>query len=172
MQLCMPPLSYFYSLLSLLEQQKVSNCQKVPPLFISLEALLASIWAGGTFVNRNDRGESDAIRSHNSGREERPFLEVISGYRKKRFTSFPSPAGLTLTKLPLGRNNSVMTSLFPPRESLVGTSRLGTGNSRTFFLRCRQPPELSSIEWLWKVKEYHPLVVSFRKNSQGDQSTL
>jgi hypothetical protein len=29
-----------------------------------------------------------------------------------------------------------MTSLFPPRESLVVTSRLGTGNSRTFFLRC------------------------------------
>ncbi len=31
----------------------------------------------------------------------------------------------------LGRNNSVMTSLFPPRESLVVTSRLGM--SRTFF---------------------------------------
>ncbi len=57
-------------------------------------------------------------------------------HRKKRFTSFPSPAGMSLTKLPLGRNNSVMTSLFPPRESLVVTSRLGTGNSRTFFLRC------------------------------------
>ncbi len=33
----------------------------------------------------------------------------------------------------VGRNNSVLTSLFPPRESLVLTSRLGTGNSRTFF---------------------------------------
>ncbi len=54
-------------------------------------------------------------------------------HRKKRFTSFPSPAGMSLTKLRLGRNNSVMTSLFPPRESLVVTSRLGTGNSRTFF---------------------------------------
>jgi hypothetical protein len=42
-------------------------------------------------------------------------------HRKKRFTSFPSPAGMSLTKLPLGRNNSVMTSLFPPRESLVVT---------------------------------------------------
>ncbi len=57
-------------------------------------------------------------------------------HRNKRFTSFPSPAGMSLTKLPLGRNNSVMTSLFPPRESLAVTSRLGTGNSRTFFLRC------------------------------------
>jgi hypothetical protein len=36
-------------------------------------------------------------------------------HRKKRFTSFPSPAGMSLTKLPLGRNNSVMTSLFPPK---------------------------------------------------------
>ncbi len=63
-------------------------------------------------------------------------------HRKKRFTSFPSPAGMSLTKLHLGRNNSVMTSLFPPRESLVVTSRLGTGNSRTFFLRCMKltPP--------------------------------
>jgi hypothetical protein len=31
-----------------------------------------------------------------------------------------------------------MTSLFPPRESLVVTSRLGPGNSRTFFLPCLQ----------------------------------
>jgi hypothetical protein len=45
---------------------------------------------------------------------------------KKRFTSFPSQAGMSLTKLPLGRNNSVMTSLFPPMESLEVTSRLGT----------------------------------------------
>ncbi len=57
-------------------------------------------------------------------------------HRKKRFTSFPSSAGMSLTKLPLGRNNSVMTSLFPPRESLVVTSWLGKGNSLTFFLRC------------------------------------
>ncbi len=58
---------------------------------------------------------------------------LLTLHRKKRFTSFPYPAGMSLTKLPLGRNNSVMTSLFPPRESLVVTSRLGTGNSRTFF---------------------------------------
>jgi hypothetical protein len=54
-------------------------------------------------------------------------------HRKKRFTSFPSPAGMSLTKLPLGRNNSVMTSVFPPSESLVVTSRLGMGNLQTFF---------------------------------------
>ncbi len=64
-------------------------------------------------------------------------LSSSQPHPKKRFRSFPSPAGMSLTKLPLGRNISVMTSLFPPRESLVVTSRLETGNSRTFFLRCR-----------------------------------
>jgi hypothetical protein len=52
---------------------------------------------------------------------------------RKGSQSFPSPAGMSLTKLPLGRNNSIMTSLFPPTESLEVTSRLGTGNSRSFF---------------------------------------
>ncbi len=40
--------------------------------------------------------------------DERDGKSVL--HRKKRFTSFPSPAGMSLTKLPLGRNNSVMTS--------------------------------------------------------------
>ncbi len=75
-----------------------------------------------------------------------------------RFTSFPSPAGMSLTKLPLGRNNSVMTSLFPPRESLVVTYRLGTGNSRTFFYgektwlsccRCNLPHSFDDTEKMW-----------------------
>ncbi len=44
------------------------------------------------------------------------IFAAILLHRKKRITSFPS--------------------LFPPRKSLVVTSRLGTGNSRTFFLRC------------------------------------
>ncbi len=65
-----------------------------------------------------------------------PVHNVLDACPRGRFqgpTSFPSPAGMSLAKLPLGRNNSVMTSLFPPRESLVVTSRLGTGNSRSFF---------------------------------------
>ncbi len=66
-----------------------------------------------------------------------PILDIApdrpsSLHRKKR-SSFPSLAGMSRTKLPLDRNNSVLTSFFPPRESLVVTSRLGTGNSRTFF---------------------------------------
>ncbi len=70
-------------------------------------------------------------------------------YTVKRFTSFPSPAGMSLTKLPLGRNNSVMTSLFTARESLVVTSRLGTGNSRTFFLRCKIGREKNCFYVCW-----------------------
>jgi hypothetical protein len=54
-------------------------------------------------------------------------------YTVKKVHEFPVSTGMSITKLPLDRNNSVMTSLFPPRESLVGTSRLGKGNSRTFF---------------------------------------
>jgi hypothetical protein len=77
--------------------------------------------------------QSFSVRSSSEGRYIPPFSSLPYMHRRKRFTSFPSPAGMSLTKLPLGRNNSVMTSLFPPRESLVMTSRLGTGNSRTFF---------------------------------------
>ncbi len=39
----------------------------------------------------------------------------ITLHHKKRFMSFPSPAVMSPTKLPLGRNDSVMTSLIPPR---------------------------------------------------------
>jgi hypothetical protein len=55
---------------------------------------------------------------------------------------------MSLTKLPLGRNNSVMMSLFPPRESLVVTSRLETGNSRTFFLWCNFG-DVSITAWMY-----------------------
>jgi hypothetical protein len=40
-------------------------------------------------------------------------------HNKKSFSIFPSAAGMSLTKLSLGRNNLYLTSLFPPRESLV-----------------------------------------------------
>ncbi len=59
------------------------------------------------------------------------FLGICTVKKGSRVS--PSPAGMSLTKLPLGRNNSIMTSLFPTRESLVVTSQMGTGNSRTFF---------------------------------------
>ncbi len=82
-----------------------------------------------------------------------PPLQPI--HRKKRFTRVPSPAGISLTKLPLGRNNLVMTSLFPPRESLVVTSRLGDGKLANLFLWCRNrniyppPCSLPLFLYLW-----------------------
>ncbi len=59
----------------------------------------------------------------------------LSLHRKKRFSIFPSPAGISLTKLSLGGNNLYMTSLFLPRESLVSDipAFLGTGISESFF---------------------------------------
>jgi hypothetical protein len=55
-------------------------------------------------------------------------------HRKKSFSVFPSPAGMSLTKLSLGGNNDVIYKLFSPRESLVSDiSRLGTGISKSFF---------------------------------------
>ncbi len=91
-------------------------------------------------------------------------------HRKKRFTSFPSPAGMSLTKLPLRRNNSVITSLFPPRESLVVTSRLGKVNYRTFFLRCRKSPSLDTLIFhrgveLQKANRPTALFRGIRRNS-------
>jgi hypothetical protein len=65
--------------------------------------------------------------------EHSPSASILWYTVKKRSRVSRLQPGLSLTKLPLARNNSVMTSLFPPRESLVVTSRLGTGNSRTFF---------------------------------------
>jgi hypothetical protein len=84
-------------------------------------------------------------------------------HRKKRFTSFPSPAGMSLTKFPLGRNNSVMTSLFPPRESLIVTSRLGTGNSRIFFLRCKGLDLLGLVQQIWPISQiFSEYAVTYR----------
>jgi hypothetical protein len=97
------------------------------------------------------------------------IIRIINLHRKKRFTSFPSPAGMSLTKLPLGRNNSVMTLLFPPRESLVVTSRLRTGNSRTFFLRCSSCSTCYSIfgHQEWGGGEVGRVVARTRETREG-----
>jgi hypothetical protein len=43
---------------------------------------------------------------------------------------------MSLTKLSLDVNNLYMTSLFPPRESLVSDIPAGDGNIERYFLRC------------------------------------
>ncbi len=45
---------------------------------------------------------------------------------------------MSLTKLSLGGNNLYMTSLFPPRESLVSDILAGDGNIEKLFLQCRR----------------------------------
>jgi hypothetical protein len=56
---------------------------------------------------------------------------------KKRFASFPSPAGMSLTtELSLGGNNDVITELFLPRGSLVRDIPAGDGKLVNLFLRC------------------------------------
>ncbi len=59
-----------------------------------------------------------------------------------------SPAGMSLTKLPLGRNNSVMTSLYPPRESLAVTSRLGRETPEPFFYGVLVSQVMPTNEWV------------------------
>ncbi len=56
-------------------------------------------------------------------------------HRKKGFSIFPSPAGMSLTKLSLGENNDVIYK-FPPRESLVSNIPAGDGNIEKLFSRC------------------------------------
>ncbi len=60
----------------------------------------------------------------------------ITIHLKKSFSIFPSPAGISLTKLSLGGKKFYMTSLFPPRESLVSDIPAGDGNIEKLFLRC------------------------------------
>jgi hypothetical protein len=63
------------------------------------------------------------------------FVSVAhsSLHRKKRLTIFPSPAGMSLTKLSLGGNNKIFSHL---GKVWLVTSRLGMGKSVTFFLQC------------------------------------
>ncbi len=107
------------------------------PIFLFWEYLFQIF---GFSLQCGRRGRWNQIYFSLGVNEHSCYHSTYTVHRKKRFTSFPSPAGMSLTKLPLGRNNSVMTLLFPPRESLVVRSRLGTGNSRTFFLRCTPDP--------------------------------
>ncbi len=43
---------------------------------------------------------------------------------------------MSLTKLSIGGNTLYMTSLFPPRKSLVSDILAGDGNIEKLFLRC------------------------------------
>ncbi len=49
---------------------------------------------------------------------------------------FPSPAGMSLTKLSQGGNYDVIYKLFPSRESLVSDIPAGDGKMANLFLQC------------------------------------
>jgi hypothetical protein len=69
-------------------------------------------------------------------------------HRKKGFSLFPSPAGMSLTEFFLGGYNLYMTSLFPPRESLVSDIPAGDGNIEKLFYGVLVIgwPNLSSVQ--------------------------
>ncbi len=64
------------------------------------------------------------------GSQSSPF----SPHHKKSVLIFPSPAGMSLSKLSLGGNNDVIYKLFPLRESLVSDIPAGGGNIEKLFL--------------------------------------
>jgi hypothetical protein len=65
------------------------------------------------------------------------YLEIFRYlHHKKSFSIFPSPAGMSLTKLSLGGNNDVIYKVFPPRESLASDIPAGEGNIEQLFFRC------------------------------------
>jgi hypothetical protein len=51
---------------------------------------------------------------------------------------FPSPAGMSLTKLSLGGNYDVIYKLFPSMESLVSDIPAGDGKMGNLFSQCRE----------------------------------
>jgi hypothetical protein len=57
---------------------------------------------------------------------------------KKGFPIFPSPAGMSLTKLSLDGNYDVIYKLFLHRESLVSDIPAGDGNIEKLFLQCAE----------------------------------
>ncbi len=76
---------------------------------------------------------------------------------KKSFSIFPSPDGMSLTKLCLGGNNDIKYKLFPPRESLISDIPAGDGNIEKLFYsagpcRCWE----ISREWLGYIHMYRP----------------
>jgi hypothetical protein len=60
-------------------------------------------------------------------------MKLTRPHCKKSFSIFPSPAGMSLTKLSLGGNNDVIYKFFPPRETLVSDTGWGRKYRKAFF---------------------------------------
>jgi hypothetical protein len=79
----------------------------------------------------------------------------LNVHRKKRFGSFPFPAGMSLP-ISLGGNYDVITELFLPRSSLVSDIPAGDGKLTNLFLRCRTMRFGRIIDYLYRCE---PLIV-------------
>ncbi len=61
-------------------------------------------------------------------------MKVFSSvYTAKKVTIFPSPAGMSLTKLSMGGKYEVIYKLFLPRERLISEIPAGDGNIEKLF---------------------------------------
>jgi hypothetical protein len=60
-------------------------------------------------------------------------VQTLFTHRKQSFSIFPSPAGMSLTKLSLGGNNDDIYKLFPPSESLASDIPAGEVNIEKLF---------------------------------------
>jgi hypothetical protein len=61
----------------------------------------------------------------------------MTSHCKKWFAIFPSPAGMSLTKL---FNVNLNYKLFPARESLVSDILAENGKTSNLFLQCSEEP--------------------------------
>jgi len=66
-------------------------------------------------------------------------------HRKKSFSIFPYPDGMSLTKLSLGGNNDAYINYSRLGRVWYVTSRLGTGISKSFFTLCKYDLTFSSF---------------------------
>ncbi len=97
-------------------------------------------------------------------------LSVVNGniHRKKSFSIFQSPAGMSLSKLSLGGNTLYMTSLFPPRESLVSDIPAGDGNIEKIFLRCTLDKRQNTIYYtISTFTNIFSLLLARREGGEG-----
>ncbi len=88
---------------------------------------------------------------------------------KEELAIFPSPAGMSLTKLSLGGKK---TKLFPPRKSLISDIPAGDGKTAKSFLQCMVNFGMINMagKLTWSTFGYTLLI--FPENLQGTWPSL
>jgi hypothetical protein len=75
-------------------------------------------------------------------------------HHKKSFSIFPSPSGMSSTKLSLFGKYDVIYKLFLPRESLVSDIPAGDGKIEKLFLRCAMAWDIIFFSLAGPVGDY------------------